>query len=185
MPLPTTSNLCCTPQCQCQIFSKGVCKKHYLESRRRQLGVPPKADSPATCTVGSCSDKHVALGFCRRHYQYHHRARTENPKLGICSIADCTVAQGYRLQGLCAHHHRIRKESQSRSLASFSNTPSVSLESIKMGSFEEEEFNKSLKEDSQKRYCKTCGRLLKDGARMYCNEHRQRRYMDDGNWIYT
>ena len=51
--------------CPNNVFAKGLCRKHYMEQRRKE--------NPIICSVDGC-DKYVqAKGLCSRHYnQYTH-----------------------------------------------------------------------------------------------------------------
>lgn len=61
------------------------------------------------CSVIGCSDKHLALGYCNRHYlrfkRYGDPTYTRPPSK--CSVADCERA--YHGHGYCARHWRFMR----------------------------------------------------------------------------
>ena len=73
-----------------------------------------------TCTINTCSEKHVAKGYCRLHYERFNygtplnqpvRQRKIAPPNGLCTLDDCT--KKHKAHGLCNMHYGIALENGS------------------------------------------------------------------------
>lgn len=59
---------CIIDNCNNEVFAKRLCRKHYMEQRRK--------DNPLECTVVNCNKPVKAKGLCGRHYkQYSEQGR--------------------------------------------------------------------------------------------------------------
>lgn len=58
--------LCSVPNCTNEEVAKGLCMKHYKQSRRNNcINIEEK---PAHCTHPGCKQAVFSKGLCREHY---------------------------------------------------------------------------------------------------------------------
>lgn len=67
-------SLCSVPGCQNEEVAKGLCMKHYKQSRRNnRINIEEK---PTECTHPGCHGKVYSKGLCRKHYnQMYYQSR--------------------------------------------------------------------------------------------------------------
>ena len=73
MNFPTGKPICKSDGCDLPSVTKGFCKTCYCRDMRRRIKtgehVPVKPKDKGCKRMG-CNERHEALGFCRRHYDY-------------------------------------------------------------------------------------------------------------------
>jgi hypothetical protein len=67
--------LCSVPGCKGVVVARGLCMKHYKQSRRNNaINLEEK---PEHCTHPGCKAKVYSKGLCRKHYnQQYYKKRT-------------------------------------------------------------------------------------------------------------
>ena len=102
---------CSSAGCGERHYAKGMCLKHYRESRKAKKAAP----EPGFCSVDGCDRKYLASGYCSAHWQRvkkhgdpqaHIPIRVKSLD-GVCSVEGCNRdVFGY---GLCSAHRKRLK----------------------------------------------------------------------------
>jgi hypothetical protein len=103
-------NGCREDSCPGEHFAKGLCHKHYKQSRRVAAQQARPAAQRPSCTVEGCSGFNYGNGMCRSHYYKNQRAehRAANPlqprPVSACTREGCDqpASGGY---GMCGPHY--------------------------------------------------------------------------------
>jgi len=105
---------CCVDHCDRLAYSKGWCKRHYMQILRHgHLTLESERGGLKECDAPKCDYSQVSGGFCRRHdrqIKSYGELRPDREYMTgkkICSEEDC--GGKVRARGLCAKHYTRRR----------------------------------------------------------------------------
>jgi len=114
---------CSAPGCGQPTHARGLCQKHYDQSRARETrpraapasGAPKAAGRPrqvaeTTCSFPGCTAAHHAKGYCKSHYsraRRRGRSRSAEGRASQCEIAGCSKLAVRNKR--CAAHLKVVK----------------------------------------------------------------------------
>jgi hypothetical protein len=112
------SGYCCVEHCDRLNYSRGWCKRHYMQVLRHgHLTLESERGVPRDCAADGCSVTGDVSGYCRRHarqIKIYGELRPDREYMTgkkICSEEDCGLR--VRARGLCAKHYTRRRRSGS------------------------------------------------------------------------
>jgi hypothetical protein len=102
--------LCDVDDCGRETYSRGHCKRHYMQVLRHGSLTPEREHGRITpCSAPGCTRRSALHGYCRRHARQvdvHGKLTPEREyTLGLqqCTEPDCSGS--VRAKGLCAKHY--------------------------------------------------------------------------------
>lgn len=100
---------CSAKHCKLPVHAKRLCSGHYQRLGRglvMDLPLKPYTGLPLGCSIGGCTGKHEARGFCNKHYLADRKV--SGPP---CSLEGCD--RGRYAKGFCGLHYKRFKETGS------------------------------------------------------------------------